>query len=81
MKTLAALTYNKSKRRQKRQRLAKALIFLIAWCFMLLIDVSEGSIARGERQTLQTVVVSGGDTLWSLAQKYAPDNQDLRSYI
>ncbi|NLP36722.1 MAG: LysM peptidoglycan-binding domain-containing protein [Firmicutes bacterium] len=81
MKTLSALTYNKRKRLQKRQRLAKVLVFLSAWCLIIILAVSQGSIARGENQSLQTVVVSGGDTLWTLAQEHAPADQDLRSYI
>ena len=28
-----------------------------------------------------TVVVKSGDTLWSISQKYVPDNMDIRDYI
>src|SRR5690554_2581202 len=81
MKTLSTFTYHKKQCLQKKRRLAKVSVFLLVWCIMIGLTIFQGSIAQGENKAMQTVVVNSGDTLWTLAKRYAPTDQDLRSYV
>lgn len=62
----------------------KFMMFLtvIMICSFLAIGYMFGSEASGfDEPSYKTVEVMQGDTLWSLASKYAPEGMDLRTYI
>ena len=59
--------------------------------FMVVVILTLGTItglifgsfnAEGTtRHSYETITIQYGDTLWSIAEEYAPENEDIRDYI
>ncbi|MCW3490706.1 LysM peptidoglycan-binding domain-containing protein [Dethiobacter alkaliphilus] len=80
MKTLSAFTARKARSEKKKLKIYRALALLTIWMLIMAFTFFQGNVAMGEVEEPQTVVVSAGDTLWSLAKTHAP-GRDIRSYI
>lgn len=56
------------------------LVLLLASLLLAAISIgggrtqAAGVVSEGERTTLQTITVQPGESLWSVAQRVAPDN-------
>ena len=73
-----------SRRRIKivsKSRFILSLILLILFSY-LLINVFKPNIVEGVEETkFIEIQVIYGETLWELAQKFGPENQDIRKSI
>lgn len=52
--------------------------------FLLLISITFRSVALDKKfsdTNYMSIVVSSGDTLWSISKMYAPKDQDIRKFI
>lgn len=71
---------NKSIKFNKRKG---ALIFctmILFTCYLSLLGLLEGQ-ALGNVNTYERIIVKKGDTVWMLAKRYGPQNQDIRKTI
>lgn len=62
----------------KNKKKFYSFIFIISLVAFLIIYTN--SVAGYEEPQYQSIVVSSGDTLWSIAKKYGNDS-DIREYI
>lgn len=58
----------------------KGKVIVVALCLMLVATVAINSKADVNTESVE-YVVQAGDTLWSIAEKYAPNDMDTRKYI
>lgn len=61
--------------RQRRIGVALGLVAFVAAIFLA------ASMPPKAETTLATITVNNGQTLWGLAEEYAPQSQDLREWI
>lgn len=65
------------------KRITIMSFFVITVAVILLLSTFVlGTLAKGNEMTEYTdYMVKSGDTLWSVAKLYVPDNMDIRKYI
>lgn len=69
-----------ARRRARRRRTAGLATIVVA--LGLLISGPGGSAAAdGPRRAPRAIVVQAGDTLWAIAERYAPEGADPRAYV
>lgn len=56
-------------------------VFMLITAFSVSAVFGFGSAAGSDVQTFKTVQVQPGDTLWTLAKQYGPNNVDCRKLI
>lgn len=61
--------------------IARSVVLLLAWVFILSLTVFQGSVVSGQNQYKTEITVNSGDSLWSLAKEHAPRGMDIREYI
>ena len=56
---------------------------MLAGILLIVVVVIAISLSNKEEKgyELTNYIVRTGDTLWSIAEKYAPDDMDIREYI
>jgi hypothetical protein len=64
--------------RRRRTAVGLATVLLAVG---ILASSGGGVEARPGRAAPDTVVVGAGDTLWGLAERFAPEGTDLRAYV
>lgn len=80
--------YNNTVKVRKRIRLKKraknilliCMVVFVIYSYISLTGLLEGE-AFGSTDTSSRIVVKEGDTLWGLAKKYGPENQDIRKTV
>lgn len=79
----AALVRARRRRMEARRRRAGlAGVLLVLVCAFLLATGPSGSAPAASRSDApRAVTVRSGDTLWGLAERYAPEGIDLRAYV
>ena len=65
--------------RRRRAGLAGALLVMV--CAFLLATGPSGSAPASRSDAPRAVTVRSGDTLWGLAERYAPEGVDPRAYV
>lgn len=65
----------------RRRRVALGVATVLLAGGMLLATGPEGVSSAGPKAGRKGVVVASGDTLWGIAEAYAPPGADLRIYI
>lgn len=70
----------KTKRKEKREKITLTLIFIIGILLIVNITGNSNSYGDGELEVIEIKVISG-DSLWSIAKEYTPDNIDIRETI
>ena len=65
----------------RRRRTATVAAVLGLTVLFLLATGPSGSSPASAPGSPRSVTVHAGDTLWSLAEAYAPDGMDLRAYV
>jgi LysM repeat protein len=60
---------------------AVVLVLIVSLCAPMLGGEQDALAATNNGNTVLTVEIEKGDTLWSLAGKYAHKGQDVREYI
>ncbi len=76
-------------KRKKRERHNRMRVYLAALLMMLGLGFAVlflgGNHAKARPEAVQkyytSVTVQNGDTLWSIAQEYAPEYTDVRDYM
>lgn len=63
-----------------RRRLATAVMFVLAIALFVLATGPEGNVQAG-RQAPKAVTLQPGQTLWDVAERYAPEGEDPRAYV
>ena len=79
MKTSSKYKKLVRQRKLRRQRSVALAIFLIMVVMIAHVAFSKQSTA-GENSVLK-VVVCEGDTVWSIAEEYAPEGADFNEYL
>lgn len=79
MKTSSKLRRLRRQRKLRRQRSAALLVLITVMMFVM------AHAAFSEQNTdtvcVETVTVTSGDTLWSIAAEYKPSSKDLREFV
>lgn len=65
----------------RRRRAAALGVVVVMVCAFLLATGPGGSAPASRSDAPRAVTVSSGDTLWGLAERYAPEGVDLRAYV
>ncbi len=65
-----------NRQRRRAALIAATVIFWLAVCGVFKMNLTEASGSDAI-----TVTVSSGDTLWSLAEKYKPEDKDTREFV
>ncbi|HAA37359.1 MAG TPA: hypothetical protein DCE00_00650 [Firmicutes bacterium] len=81
MKTLAVYTYQRKQSLRRQKKLLSTMLLLLVCSIVVGITLFSDNVAVGESRLPRTIVVETGDTLWTLAQRYAPQRMDIRKYI
>lgn len=81
MKTLATYRYQRKQSVRKQQKIISSALVLLIWGVIIGITFFSNNVAMGETRLPQNIVVESGDTLWTLAQRYAPQRMDIRKYV
>lgn len=60
-------------------------VFLVT-CFLIIsmtfgLLIGSFNASGSTKHTYETITIQSGDTLWSIAEEYAPEGQDIRDYI
>ena len=70
------------RRRAVARRRGVTATAIVVMSVMLLFAGGPGSVSTaGDRRTPRAIVVQPGQTLWSLAERYAGDGIDPRAYV
>lgn len=70
------------RREVQREKQNKRLLFCgIVTAVAITVVLFAGAREKSKVYTETTVYVTAGDTLWSIAEMYCPDNMDKREYI
>lgn len=78
----AALVRARRRRMEARRRRAGlAGVLLVLVCAFLLATGPSGSAPASRSDSPRAVTVRAGDTLWGLAERYAPEGVDPRAYV
>lgn len=78
----AALVRARRRRKEvRRRRAGLAGVLLVLICAFLLATGPSGSVPASRSDAPGSVTVRSGDTLWGLAERYAPDGVDPRAYV
>ncbi len=70
-----------NKKRYILKNKAKFFSFLFITSLIIFMMVYTASVSGYKEPSYETVTISSGDTLWSIAQQYKSDNSDIREYI
>ncbi|HZK24074.1 MAG TPA: LysM peptidoglycan-binding domain-containing protein [Oscillospiraceae bacterium] len=81
MKTLATYRYQRQQSLCKQQKFIRTALVLLVLTIVIGITFVNNNVALGETRLPQDIVVETGDTLWTLAQRYAPQRMDIRKYV
>ena len=67
----------------KKKLIGMCLVFILVFGFCTLCFGGVAASAQPEKKQAYytSVTVEAGDSLWSLAQKYAPEYSDLQEYV
>ena len=65
---------------RKEQRIRRT-IFIGTISAILIALLSSFTTRQAKEYDTVTVTIESGDTLWSIAEQYAPNSMDLRDYI
>lgn len=71
---------NRSRRKTSRSTILITLVFIISFFFLLSTIGNLNSYGDGELQ-FEYVFVQAGDTLWTIAESFTPDNVDVRETL
>ena len=78
----AALVRARRRRMEiRRRRAGLAGVLLVMTCAFLLATGPSGSAPASRTGAPRAVTVHAGDTLWGLAERYAPEGVDPRAYV
>ncbi len=77
----AAARARRKRMEVRRRRAAAAALLLVLICAFLLATGPGGSAPASRADAPRAVVLRQGDTLWGLAERYAPAGVDLRAYV
>jgi len=81
MRTLLAMSYRKAeKRRQQHIKMRCAAVLCVLLVAVALMLPQNGVVA-GQNRQVREVVVTSGDTLWSLSRQHMPCGRDVRDYV
>jgi nucleoid-associated protein YgaU len=64
-----------------RRRLTLGVVTVVMAIAFLVAGGPEGTATASKAGAPRTVTVHQGDTLWGLAERYAPDSVDPRAYV
>jgi len=65
----------------RRRRLALAGVTIVMSCGLLLATGPSGTATASRDDAPRAVVMRSGDSLWDLAERYAPEGIDPRAYV
>lgn len=77
-------TKEKKNSKCRKRQLIRAAILAAGILLFLLLGGSISAASAGQKKTevyYTSVQVEAGDSLWSLAQKYAPQYSDINEYV
>jgi hypothetical protein len=81
---MKTLQFYDCRRRQKRlfsKRILRVSVLMIVSLMFMCMAISQTGAVSGESVQSREVVVSRGDTLWSLARLHLPGGLDVRDYL
>ena len=64
----------------RRRALATAVMFVLAIALFVLATGPEGNV-QASRRTPKAITLQAGQTLWDVAERYAPAGEDPRAYV
>lgn len=70
----------KRKKRVLRKR-AKALLLIIFTLFVMNLHSNAEATAKPKQYEIINYTITRGETLWSIAKKYTPNDKDVRQTI
>ena len=79
MKTSSKYRRLVRQRKLRRQRSAAFLVFMVL--MVLVCNVALSNQSAEDANNVVAVTVQSGDTLWSIAQEYIPDNANFSEYV
>lgn len=68
-------------RRRARRRRTVGVATVVVALGLLLGGPGGSAAADGPRRAPRAIVVQRGDTLWAIAERYAPEDADPRAYV
>ena len=77
----AAVRERRRRMELRRRRAGAAGVLLVLVCAFLLATGPSGSAPASRSGAPRAVTVRSGDTLWGLAERYAPAGVDPRAYV
>lgn len=77
----AAVRARRRRMEVRRHRAAVAGVLLVMVCAFMLATGPSGSAPASRSDAPRAVTIRSGDTLWGLAERYAPAGVDPRAYV
>ncbi len=70
-----------NKKRYHLKNRTRFFCFIFVISLVIFITVYTANVSGYHEQEYVSVTVNSGDTLWSIAERYCDENNDIRKYI
>ncbi len=66
---------------RQRRRAAAAVVFALLTAWLLNISLFNPTAIEAADESYRQICVRSGDTLWTIASRYKPDDGDIRDFV